>query len=63
MKETNKKTTKKTKKQQKRLCYTMTSNIRLTSVDNDAQMDLMLTRLNFLVIDTCIIVHIDCVQP
>ena len=35
-----------TKKQQKkRLCYTMTSNIRLTSVDNDAQMDLMLTRL------------------
>ena len=30
----------------------MTSNIRLTSVDNDAQMDL--TRLYFLVIDTCI---------
>ena len=38
MRETNKK---------KRLCYTLTSNIRLTSVDNDAQMDLMLTRLYF----------------
>ena len=43
MRETNKQTNKKTTK--KRLCYTMTSNIRLTSVDNDAQMDLMLTRL------------------
>ena len=32
----------------------MTSNIRLASVDNDAQMDLMLTRLYFLIIDTCI---------
>ena len=32
----------------------MTSNIRLTSVDNNAHMDLMLTRLYFLVIDTCI---------
>ena len=41
MKETN------IKKQQKRLCYTMTSNIRLTSVDNDALIDLMLTRLYF----------------
>ena len=55
MRETNKqtkKTTKKNKKKQKKqkkqktlICYTMTSNIRLTSVDNDAQMDLMLTRL------------------
>ena len=44
MGETNKKQ-KKTKTKKKRLCYTMTSNIRLTSVDNDAQMDLMLTRL------------------
>ena len=35
----------------------MTSNIRLTSADNDAQMNLMLTRLYFLVIDTCITVH------
>ena len=61
MKETNKKNNNKkktkkttTKKQQKRLCYTMTSNIRLTSVDNDAEMDLMLNRLYFLIIDTCI---------
>ena len=44
-KKKNKKKQKKTKKNKKRLCYTMTSNIRLTSVDNDAQMDLMLTRL------------------
>ena len=42
-KNNNKKTTK--KKQKTLICYTMTSNIRLTSVDNDAQMDLMLTRL------------------
>ena len=59
MRETNKQTKKPTKKTQKKqkknkkkqkkqktlICYTMTSNIRLTSVDNDAQMDLMLTRL------------------
>ena len=60
MRETNKQTKKPTKKKQKKqkknkkkkqkkqktlICYTMTSNIRLTSVDNDAQMDLMLTRL------------------
>ena len=44
-KKNNKKNNKKNKKNKKRLCYTMTSNIRLTSVDNDAQMDLMLTRL------------------
>ena len=48
-KKNNKKNQKKTKKKQKKqktlICYTMTSNIRLTSVDNDAQMDLMLTRL------------------
>ena len=48
-KKNNKKKQKKTKKKQKKqktlICYTMTSNIRLTSVDNDAQMDLMLTRL------------------
>ena len=55
-KNNNKKTPKKQqqKQQQKRLCYTMTSNIRLTSVDNDAEMDLMLNRLYFLIIDTCI---------
>ena len=35
----------------------MTSNITLTSVDSDAQMDLVLTRLYFLVIDNCIIDH------
>ena len=52
--ERNKQKTKKkqTKKQQKktnkkRFFCTMTSNIRLTSVDNDAQMDLMLTRIYF----------------
>ena len=57
MRETNKQTKKNNKKKQKKtkkkkqkkqktlICYTMTSNIRLTSVDNDAQMDLMLTRL------------------
>ena len=48
MRETNKQTKKTTKNKNKKktlICYTMTSNIRLTSVDNDAQMDLMLTRL------------------
>ena len=59
MRETNKQTKKKQQKKKKQkknkknkkkkkktlICYTMTSNIRLTSVDNDAQMDLMLTRL------------------
>ena len=40
----------------------MTSNITLTSVHNDAQMDLVLDRLYVLVFDTYIIVHIDCVQ-
>ena len=44
-------------------CYTMKSNITLTFVHNDAQMDLVLDRLYLLVIDTYIIVHIDCVQP
>ena len=46
----------------KHFYYTMTSNITLTSVHNDAQMDLVLDRLYVLVSDTYIIVHIDCVQ-